>query len=324
MSKETGLIRVGIIGTGGVGEKLLRTFHRHPETEVRAICDLDQARIAQLSQEIGGVSCYTDYRELLERDDLDVIYLGVPPKLHHGIALAIIHSKRHILCEKPLANSLEEAEEMAEAAAKAGIVHAMNFPTYYRKAYREMAARIERGEIGRVRRIEVQGYFPQWPRVWQQNAWIAGREQGGFVREVMPHYIHLIQKLFGPITQVNAQLEYPNDPHECETGIIASLKLADGTHVLMNGLSQMEGEVGEERISFTIYGTRGRISLVNWGQLEVGIGQESPVRVELEAHHHLAEEVDWVVQAIKGKPADIIDFAEGLRVQKVLEQLLGV
>lgn len=314
------LIGVGVIGTGGVGEKLLRTFHQHPEVEVRAICDVNQERLAQLSQELSSVAGYTDYRQLLEQDDLDLIYLGVPPKLHHPIAMDILNSKKHILCEKPLANSLAEAKELLAAAQEAGIVHAMNFPTYYRKACREMARRIKTGELGEVRRIEVQAYLPQWPRVWQQNPWIAGREQGGFVREVLPHFIHLTHKLFGPIIHVDSTIEYPLDPKACETGMIASLRLQDGTPMLMNGVSQI---ALEERIAYTVYGTRGTISLVNWGQLEVGYGTASPERVELQPHDHLAEEVDWVVQAIQGEEADLIDFAEGLRVQHVLEQLLG-
>ena len=53
LSKGHGLIRVGVIGTGGVGEKLLRTFHHHPDTQVRAICDVNEERMAQLSQEFG-------------------------------------------------------------------------------------------------------------------------------------------------------------------------------------------------------------------------------------------------------------------------------
>jgi predicted dehydrogenase len=124
---------------------------------------------------LNGIAWYTDHKELLQHTDVDLVYVAVPPKYHHAIALDVIASGMHILCEKPLANSLGEAYEMLEQAQRAGIVHASNY--------------VSSGYVGQLRRVEIITHFHKWPREWQQNEWVGGREQGGFVLEVIPHFI---------------------------------------------------------------------------------------------------------------------------------------
>ncbi|MFD2368690.1 Gfo/Idh/MocA family protein [Brevibacillus sp. GCM10020057] len=118
-------IKVGIIGLGGVGSIIKRAFWEHHATEVVALCDQNPAILGSHIDSANKVAAYTDYRLLLEREQVDLLYLAVPPKYHHGIALDILKSGKHLLCEKPLANSLKEAEEMLETAVGAGVVHAI-------------------------------------------------------------------------------------------------------------------------------------------------------------------------------------------------------
>lgn len=139
MSKQ---IQVGIIGLGGVGGKLFHTFLAHPDFQVTAVCDTDAKRAEEAAKGAGDLPWYTEYQLLLQEAALDLVYIAVPPAFHHRIALDVLAAGKHILCEKPLANTLEEAEEMREAARRAGVVHAMNFPTYYRAAFRELSARM--------------------------------------------------------------------------------------------------------------------------------------------------------------------------------------
>ena len=85
-------------------------------------------------------------------------------------------------------------------------------------------------------------HFPEWPRAWQKNDWVGGREQGGFVLEVGVHFIQQTLKLFGEIHNIQTRLEFPEDPALCETGIIATAELADGTPVLIEGMSGIAGQ----------------------------------------------------------------------------------
>ena len=318
MSRTTPL-RVGLIGLGAVATRFYKTFNEHPDTVIAAVCDVNGARAKQVAAENGNVPWYTDHRELLKQDDLDVIYIGVPPKYHHRIALDTLQAGKHILCEKPLANSLEEAEDMARAAAVADVVTAMHFPTYYGAAGAAFANVVHDGFLGELRRLEVQMHFHQWPREWQMNPWVGGREQGGFTREVMVHYIHLIEAIFGPIASVTSHLDFPEDESKSETGLIARMTLEDGTTVLVNGLT----DIGQqELISFTAYGTEGTLSLRNWSELHIAGFGHLPQRVELPQVASTPILVSELVRAIDGEPADLIDFAFGARIQKTLEALL--
>ncbi|MFD2368689.1 Gfo/Idh/MocA family oxidoreductase [Brevibacillus sp. GCM10020057] len=180
---------------------------------------------------------------------------------------------------------------------------------------------IQTGKLGDIRRVDIKAHFPQWPRSWQQNHWISTREQGGFIREVVPHFLQLVNRLFGPLGEVVSCVEYPDDPEACETGIIACLQiLADrNIQVLLNGLSQA---AVQEEASLTIYGTLGRVKLNNWRNLLFGKEGEELAEVPLQQTDHLFELIDHVVNAIQGRDNDIITFYEGVEIQKTLESLL--
>lgn len=316
---QSSAIRVGVIGLGVIGEELVHAFLKHPETEVVAVCDVVKERAQLLSQILDGIAWYTDYKELLQKADIDLVYVAVPPKYHHAVALDVLASGKHILCEKPLANTLEEAREMLDRAEQAGVVHAMNFPVYYRNVFKQIKSLVSSGEIGEVRRVEIMTQFHQWPREWQQTEWIGGREQGGFVREVIPHYIQMTYALFGQLDQIQSQLEFPADPEKCETGILASMKTANGAHVVVNGVSQI---AQQEHISFTIYGTNGTLSLVNWSRLEAGKRGEPLSEISVQPNEHIQDVITNVTSAINGGNADLVDFRAGYEIQKVIESLL--
>lgn len=310
-------INVGVIGAGVMGERMMNAIREHDKFRVAAVSDVSTERAQEAAKLSGDVPWYTDYRELLAAEGMDVIYLAVPPKFHHAIALDVLARKKHLLCEKPLANSLAEAEEMLAAATEAGVVHAMNFPLYYRM-YPALRDRLE--ELGTIRRIDILTHFHQWPRPWQQTPWLSGREQGGFIREVLPHFTHLTIELFGDLRVVRSDVEYPADPNACETGVSAYLQLENGTPVTINGLA---GIAHQEHLDYRIYGTEGTMSVVNWASLLTGGNNEGVTPSELPDPDRLALLLDELAIAIEGGEGRLVTFETGVKVQKVLEDLLG-
>lgn len=309
---------VGVIGAGVMGERMMNAMRTHDKFRVAAVSDVSAERAQEAAALSGDVPWYTDYKLLLEQEDVDVIYLAVPPKFHHAIALDVLAHQKHLLCEKPLANSLTEAEEMLAAAKEAGVIHAMNFPLYYQAILPELRSRLE--ELGTIRRIDILTHFHQWPRPWQQTPWLSGREQGGFIREVLPHFTHLTYALFGDLEVVRSEVEYPADPAACETSVSAYLRLADGTPVTINGLA---GIAHQEHLDYRIYGTEGTLSVVNWANLFVGGAGEAPAPVEITPFDRLSLLLDELSTAIAGGEARLVTFETGVKVQKVLEALLG-
>ncbi|MEK4669558.1 Gfo/Idh/MocA family oxidoreductase [Niallia taxi] len=310
------MFKVGIIGLGAIGQRLIKSFTEHPEMEITAVCDPLEELLNSTVAAIGKAKGFTDYKEMLKNADIDLVYVAVPPKFHHQIVTDCVLEQKHILCEKPLANSVEEAESLYKQAADAGIIHAMNFPLNYSSGNATFASYIKEGYIGKLRRLELKMHFPQWPRAWQQNNWVGSREQGGFVLEVGVHWIQQIQKIFGPVQLVHRSVSFPEDENLSENSILAVLELEDGTPVFINGMSQT---AGKEVVKFTAYGTEGTLALEDWSEL-YGAKQGCDFE-KLDESTPVSSLMNELVNALHHKEADLPDFYDGYQAQVVLESL---
>lgn len=314
----TSPIRVGVIGLGAIGQSLLKAFRADPDTQVTAVCDVD-ASLAETTARPLAASAWSDHRRMLDAVDLDLVYVAVPPRHHHAIALDVITSGRHILCEKPLALTLGEAQDLQRAAQEAGVVHALNLPLHADPGIETFRRLVEDGGLGTLRRAELTLVFPQWPRGWQQNPWIGGREQGGPIREVGPHLLHVILSSLGPVARVWAHAEYPaDDPAACETAALGTLELAGGLLVVVSCLTNVPRP---EQVSLTVYGSNGTAGLVNWALPVSAVGQAPLEAVPVEGPRVPAGErlVQALVSRVRGAPGDLVDFTMGVRIQAVLD-----
>ncbi|MGV2788246.1 gfo/Idh/MocA family oxidoreductase, partial [Clostridium perfringens] len=109
---------------------------------------------------------------------------------------------------------------------------------------------LEEQAIGRIQIMDLYLEFPQWPRAWQQNPWITTRQHGGYLLEVGIHWIQMIQQVFGPITHVKSEIEFPPDSNQSESRVQAVLRLHNDTEIGLSGTDQREGE---ERVSLVVH-----------------------------------------------------------------------
>ncbi|NYF24041.1 Gfo/Idh/MocA family protein [Sporosarcina sp. JAI121] len=247
----------------------------------------------------------------------DWIYIGTPPVSHAALSVKAITKGLNVLCEKPLAHDAKDGSVMASVAMDSDVLTAMHFPLLYSPSVRHMMELVKMGQIGQIKRIELQTYFPHWPRLWQQNPWIAFREQGGFTREVFPHYLQLMYRMFGQLSITSHQTVYPEDETLAETSVLAIGKTVDDIPVFLNGIS----EIGQqEELSYTVYGDEGVLKLRNWSELSMA-QKDSPFEIltSFKSVKTLAEEC---IAAIKDEEALLVSFDEGLAIQKMIDILL--
>ncbi|MBP3952440.1 Gfo/Idh/MocA family protein [Bacillus suaedae] len=308
------VIRVGIVGLGVVGQRLVKAFTEDDKFEIEAVCDVNAALLEETSAACNARG-YTNYQELIADAAVDLVYVAVPPAYHHPVVIETIKQKKHLLCEKPLANSVEEAKDMYEKAKEAGIVHAIHFPLPYQAEFEQIKEWVNVGAFGEIRRIELSMQFDQWPRPWQQTPWIGTRKQGGFIREIMPHYIQMLIHLFGEVDETVMDVEFPQADEDSEIGLMARLKLKNGINVLVDGLV---GQAEQEHIAFTIHGTEQSISLENWRVLKKA--ERGQALNELEPKQATTSLLNELHKAINGEEAFIIDFHEGLLVQELIDE----
>ena len=318
------VLKMAVIGLGKMGLHMIDQVENTPmdtPVEITAVCDANEQGLQAFAASHPSVKTYRTYQELLNEQQVDLVYIAVPPKYHYPVVMEVLKRRIHVFCEKPLANSLDEARRMVEAAEQAGVVHAVHFSMPHEPAVLKLQEMVNQHAVGDIRKMDLILQFPQWPRSWQQNDWIMSRDQGGFILEVGIHWIHMIQTVFGRLSLLNAQVTYPDDkPDSCEQEVQAVLEVQDGTRVHVQGISHF---AGEERVSIVVYGTEGTIALENWEELLSGpIGQPlSPVEV-LDSSSELPV-LKHVIARIQGKPGRIYTFHDGYEAQQVLEALRG-
>ena len=209
MADGTPRLRVGMVGyafMGAAHSHAWRNAHRFfdlPLTpELTAIAGRNEAAVSAAAERLGWNSVETDWRRLLERDDIDLIDICTPGDTHPQIAIAALEAGKHVLCEKPLANSVAEAERMTDAAnaAAANGVFAMCGFTYRRVPALSLARRfVEEGRLGEICHVRAQ-YLQDWlsdenaPLTWRLDKSKAG---SGALGDIGAHVIDLAQWVTG-------------------------------------------------------------------------------------------------------------------------------
>jgi len=142
-------LKVGVIGVGQMGELHARILSQMPTSELVAVVDINPERADIISRDL-GVEGYNDYRKLLERDDIQAVSICTPDQIHLEPAVAAAEAGKHILIEKPLATSSQDAQAIIEAAKKAEVKlmvgHVLRFDPRYVRA-RDI---VQNGELGDI------------------------------------------------------------------------------------------------------------------------------------------------------------------------------
>ncbi len=142
-------VGLGIIGCGGFGLFCLDAFSQVREVRVVAVADAHAPAARQAADKLGISPC-KDAAELIARKDVAVVHVATPPNSHDELALAAIKAGKHVLCEKPLAMNLTQADEILAAADRAGVIVPVNFVLRYNPVVDAVKAIIDSGVMGRV------------------------------------------------------------------------------------------------------------------------------------------------------------------------------
>jgi predicted dehydrogenase len=233
MTSERPTLGVGLVGyafMGAAHSQAWRTAPRffdlplHPAMTVLA--GRDAAKVADAAARLGWSSTETDWRRVIERDDVDLVDVCTPGDTHAEIAIAALDAGKHVLCEKPLANTVAEAEAMAEAAARAAAngVRSMVGFTYRRVPAIGLARKlVAEGRLGDIRHVRAQ-YLQDWiadpsaPMSWRLEKDKAG---SGALGDIGAHIVDLTQYITGQrLSGVSAMLEtfVKERPIPTETG----------------------------------------------------------------------------------------------------------
>ncbi|MGE7119442.1 Gfo/Idh/MocA family protein [Peribacillus sp. NPDC046944] len=194
-------VQVGVIGCGSIAKnRHFPEYEAHQETDIVAVCDIAQDRANAAAQRYDA-KAYTDYIELLKNKDIDVVSVCTPNYLHAPITIAALEAGKHVLCEKPMATSLEDAEKMNEAAIKSGKILMIGHNQRFVPSHQKAKKLIESGELGKIYSFRT-AFGHSGPETWSvdgENSWFFKKDQAviGAMGDLGVHKADLLRYVLG-------------------------------------------------------------------------------------------------------------------------------
>jgi predicted dehydrogenase len=321
-------LKVGVIGCGSIANhRHLPEHANNPGVEIVAVCDVVEDRAKAASAKFGGKT-FTDYHELLAFDEVDAVSVCTPNYLHAPVSVAALKAGKHVLCEKPMATSLAEAEEMIAAAEQSGktlmIGHNQRFVPAHEKA-REMIAN---GELGKIYSFRTAFGHPG-PEAWSvdgANSWFFKKDEAfiGAMGDLGVHKTDLIRYILGEeIVEVGSFIETSaKEFATVDDTAVCVLKTENG---IIGTLAASWSYTAKEDNSTIIYGEKGILRLEDDPKysLVAQYTNGSVVRYELGAIQTNESQtntgvIDHFVESVSSGTAPLITGEEGKRSLAVI------
>ncbi|MEH7480975.1 Gfo/Idh/MocA family oxidoreductase [Neobacillus drentensis] len=256
-------LKVGVIGCGSIAKfRHLPEYKLNKTVEIVAVCDLVAERAEKMAEEYGA-KAFTDYKEVLKLDDIDAISVCLPNYLHAPVSIDALKAGKHVLCEKPMATSKEEAEAMIEAAKrndkKLMIAHNQRFVASHQKA-KEI---IDSGKLGKIYSFKTTFGHPG-PEGWSidgAGSWFFHKEKAfiGAMGDLGVHKADLMRYLLGEFTEVGAFIETNAKQNtDVDDNAVCILRTENG---IIGTLAASWAYVSGGDNSTIIYGEKGTLRL---------------------------------------------------------------
>ncbi|WP_114750624.1 Gfo/Idh/MocA family protein [Pleomorphovibrio marinus] len=234
-------IKVAVVGTGFIGPAHIEALRRLPNIEVAALCEVSE-ELAKEKAALLGIPKALLFEDMLKDKSIQAVHICTPNFLHYAQSKAVLESGKHVVCEKPLATKILEAEELVKLADSSGLVNAVHFNLRYYPMVRQMKTLRENGELGDIYSI-MGSYLQDWLYLKTDYNWRLEPDKSGDSRaiaDIGSHLLDLTEYVTGlKITEVMADFSTvhktrlkPLRPVETYTGKM--LKESDYKEVEIN------------------------------------------------------------------------------------------
>ena len=203
------MIRVAIVGTGGIAHAHMDAYLQLKDRcQVVALVDIIPGKARRFMEEF-GLSCdtYEDHQEILPRQDIDLVDVCTPPFVHAQISINALKSGKNVVCEKPMAASLEECDAMLRARDESGKLLSIIAQNRFRKPIRDLKALLDSGIAGPVRHAEIDSFWWRdhcYYDLWWRGTW--EKEGGGCTLNHAVHHIDMLGWMMGLPTRITSVL----------------------------------------------------------------------------------------------------------------------
>ena len=350
------VVNVGVVGTSWWSDAMyLPALQKHPQARVAAVAGRDAERTQAFAKQWGIPGAYTNYEAMIDAEALDALIILSPNQQHLPMTLKAIERGLHVLCEKPLGMNYAQAKQMHEAALKAGIKTMVPFTYRFMPVMRQIKALVEAGYLGKPYHLNMRyytGYARDGQYMWRFDLDEAG---AGVAGDLGTHWIYLASWLFGDIQAVTALLAQ-NIPRAARPDGAAYRVGDDAAVMLVEFENGAQGVLHMSAVAYEatpfgqihemeFHGSEGTLhARTDWATVQKVFGArvgEGMVRelaipeavwggIRVDTVHHTYKDVfreqDFMtrgfISAIVDGTAPSPDFADGMKVQRVLDAAL--
>lgn len=324
-------IKMAVVGVGSMGRNHVRVLMDTHHVDLVGVADQHEEAARAVVQKY-GVPVYTDYIRLFEECNPDGVVVAVPTVYHHTVAMAAIERGIHVLVEKPITATLEEARDLIEAAEKKGVILAVGHIERFNPAVVELKRRMDSGELGRIFMIHARRQSP-FPRRIQDV---------GVASDLATHELDMMPYLAGSeVEKLSAEVKQVLHHSPREDIVFGLLRFQNGVLGILDVNWVTPAKVRE----LTITGERGMF-VVNYLSQELYfyenpaapvkpdnppwvMGEDFRVdpghmtRYEIKRREPLRSELEAFVEAIRCGTAPLVGGEDGLRALQLVEQVMG-
>lgn len=330
------MLKIGIIGTGGMAKGHAKAYQAQKDVEIVACCDILEDRSKGFAEQFKIKTWYTDYKKMLKTEKLDGISIASTDATHAEISIEALKHKVAVLCEKPMAVTVAEAQKMIAASKKAKVINMINFSKRNAAAVQYAKKYIDEGKIGKVMHVDAQ-YLQSWLSTkhwgdWRtESAWLwrlsTKHGSGGVLGDIGCHIYDMASYLCGDISEIYSDLktfhkakgdkigEYVLDAND---SFVSTVSFKNGALGTVHCSRFATGYINREFIC--VYGDKGAIEIdFNKGQnivrrYDVGLDVWETVGCPKTPSNY-----ERFITSIRTGKNDVSDFANGIKIQKYLD-----
>lgn len=296
-------INVGVIGVGAMGQNHVRVYSEIEIANLLAVSDLMKGTLAEVSKKFNTIG-YVDYDNILEMPEIEAVSICVPTTYHYEVVMSAIEQGKHVLVEKPIAFTLDEAKEMVDAANDAGVKLATGHVERFNPAVLEAKKLIDEGVIGDIVSASAKRVGPFPPRI----------KDVGVTIDLAIHEVDIMFYLFdSPVSRIYANMGSKLEKCEYEDHAELMMKFESGAV----GVLETNWLTPYKKRQLEITGVDGIIS-IDYIDQSVKIYGKNAREVNVEHKEPLREELTSFLSAIDRDEEPKITGADGIHALKVV------
>jgi len=256
-------IKVGVIGCGRIAQQVhIPNYIENPKSKLEAICDTNQDTLTEVAETYGVKNTFADYRELLDSKLVQAVSVCVPTRLHSQIVVDAAKTGVHVLCEKPLATNLDEADKMLEATAKNRVKFSVDLNLRFLPNHRKVRDYIRQGRIGKPVFATAQLITTGPYAMNQEDYGYETQKRIGCLFDSGAHVVDLMLWLFGKPSEVSAYLSTHMNGIDSDDAALVSIKFESGLlgEVFVAWARIFNYSATERSRQIEIFGTRGNLA----------------------------------------------------------------